>query len=291
MAGPFTLDDEEHEALDTLDELAVAETWVAARLARPGDREALREVLKGAVTDLGETLDSVEEAALRARAAFSRILPEVALRVIEAARTLALTGTPDAGELSIETLERARAVVTADPSSAASLGPAIEITGRALGLQRSGVAWGELMVMGESGAAAAAPALVETGAAILDRIAVVTHATDSQGTSSETTPSTALRIFRSALMLDAGPDLQARALATDHPEHADLARAMVAALASEGISSAATLVGRFDNARELREQNGSPTVDTDGPKRKFTLMHLALAVLVLGLTVWHYWLR
>jgi hypothetical protein len=57
------------------------------------------------------------------------------------------------------------------------------------------------------------------------------------------------------------------------------------------------LVDAFDHARAALEAAAveRPTPDSapqiDGPKRKFTYVHVILALIVLGLTLWHYVFR
>ena len=39
------------------------------------------------------------------------------------------------------------------------------------------------------------------------------------------------------------------------------------------------------------DENDDATPQIDGPKRKFTRVHVILALIVLGLTIWHYVFR
>jgi hypothetical protein len=99
-------------------------------------------------------------------------------------------------------------------------------------------------------------------------------------------------VFRSAAVSRAGPSIRARLLAADHPEHLGLALALV-----DHHAVAAALVEAFDHARAALEAAAASqpppdrTPQIDGPKRKFTYVHVILALLVLGLTLWHYVLR
>lgn len=264
MASPpepdrMKLDELEHQALDALDSIGV---------------EAPRD-------------SAIESAIALARPLFIRLVAATADDLLKAAATLA--ATEDRGSLEPEALEQARRALHDQPEIALAFPRAVEMVGITLGLDRESLAWALLVELGER-ASAEAPELVQVCVqAIGERLEVAWTAGASE-------PSRALRVFRSAVAIAAGPELRARLLAADQPEHLGLARALIEA---DPAADPATLVDRFDGARAaLAESPPSPALSppgpeaiTDGPKRKFTIVHAILALIILGLTIWHYVFR
>lgn len=283
MQGGLELDDEDHQALDLLDGLTIVEPWLRAHTEGSPDAKA---GLEGSIRAAGEQVEAVEVARDRVRAAYERLVAQVAFTVLEAARDLACT--PSAAGLAQMDLAAIEVELNERPGHAAALPPAIEITATILGLRREGSAWAELLLLGESASAEASPALRAFAEVLVERV--------SASTRQDPAPARPLRVFRTALMRDGGIDLRARMLAADHPQHEGLARSLLAADArAQPRLSADELVARFDAARETGEaagpDAGAPEPTMDGPKRTFTPVHLVLALIVLGLTIWHYWLR
>jgi hypothetical protein len=100
-------------------------------------------------------------------------------------------------------------------------------------------------------------------------------------------------VFRQALTRHAGPSIRASVLASERPELEPLAWQLVTE-----IEDPEALVSSFEAAAKLAEAEGeasSPDADPelliDGPKRKFSWVHMVWAAVILGLTIWHYWLR
>jgi hypothetical protein len=276
----FTLDELEHQALDTLDATAA------------DDPDG----------------DDPELVAARATATsvFRRLIAVAAELLLAAAQQLATT--EDRGPLDPEALAQLRDRLREQPDLAPALPSAVEAVGVSLGLEREGMAWLALVQVGEEAGAKADEATRRCAAALAERLAVAhpraasrvaPHASGSQDPRPGE-PSSALRVFRSAVVTAAGPEVRARFLAADHPEQIELARALVAQIADPE-----QLVAQFDAGRAALAAADPPAkapglgasgvgaaeAITDGPKRKFTRVHLILALIILGLTVWHYGFR
>jgi hypothetical protein len=248
------LDELEHQALDTLDSTPLQ----AVKLAS-GD---------------GAAGGQIEGAIATARPGLVRLIAAMADRLLGAAEVLAVTD--DRGSLEPEALARVRGILNESPELAPALASAVEGVAVTLGVDREGLAWGVLVEIGEHAHEAAPESVRECSRAIGERL----------GAAWAASPSRALRVFRSAAVAAAGPEVRARTLAADHLEHLGLARVLVATETDPG-----TLVDRFDEARAALSKPDAPETRVDGPKRKFTVVHLVLALIVLGLTVWHYVLR
>ncbi len=277
-----SLDEHEHQILDTLDSLALGSVWTDTRA---GLGEVSGE-FKAAVADAGEDLDEVEAAIANARPLFLRLISVMAERLLLAAEALA--ETDDRGALDPESIARTRTALNESPERSPALASAVESVGVSLGLDRQALAWAVLIDLGERASADVDEALRSCSLAITERL------TAAQPSSSVDTPppSRALRVFRSAAVSAAGPEIRARYLAAGHPEHLAIARALV-----EAHEDPSTLVDQFDAAKAALDaaakqaKDQSPELVTDGPKRKFTVVHLILALIILGLTIWHYWFR
>lgn len=259
----WTPDELEHQALDVLDSVPFS-----------GDAAVEQADLAGAIA--------------AARPLFIRLVALAVEDLLVAAEALAVG--EDRGSLELEAIDRARRALNEHPEFAPAFARAVEMVGVTLGLDRESIAWGILVELGERASAEAPEPIQLCARAVGERLDA------AQGTDGE--PSRALRVFRSAAGISAGPELRARLLAADHPQHLTLARALIEASEPSGSRpvDAATLVDRFDAARatlaaaEPRAPEG-PEARTDGPKRKFTIVHVILALIVLGLTVWHYVFR
>jgi hypothetical protein len=256
--GRVDIDEHEHQALDLLDEHP-----------RESSQDAVPGELAGAVATV--------------RGLLPRLGSAVALTLIDAASQLART--EDRGLLEVATLDEIRLTLVEHPRLGLAIAPAAESLGTILGLDRDGTAWALLQALAEQALTEADGRLHACSSALAERLAA------AQPTPGHTVTRD-LRVFRSAAMAQAGPSIRARLLAADHPEHLGLALALV-----DHHADAATLVDAFDHARAALEAAAveQPTPDRapqiDGPKRKFTYVHVILAALVLGLTLWHYVLR
>jgi hypothetical protein len=253
------LDELEHQALDTLDSTPLDAVRMASATGAAGIQ--------------------IEGAIATARPGFVRLIAAMADRLLTAAEGLARS--EDRGSLESEALARVRSILNESPELAPALSSAVEGVAVMLGLDRQALAWGLLVEIGEQAHEAAPESVREYSRAIGDRL----------GAAWAANPSRALRVFRSAAVAAAGPEVRARSLAADHLEHLAVARMLVATE-----TDAATLVDRFDEARAALAASApakpdAPETRVDGPKRKFTVVHLILALIVLGLTVWHYALR
>jgi hypothetical protein len=209
----------------------------------------------------------------------------MAERLLVAAERLA--ATDDRGALELETCSRARATLSERPELAPALSSAVEAVGVSLGLDRESLAWAILIELGERTSASSEATLRSCSIAIAERL------TAAQPSDPAKKPSRALRVFRSAAVSAAGPEIRARFLAADQPEQFALARTLV-----ELQADPVALVDQFDaavcalaSAGSNPGEDSSPEAVTDGPKRKFTWVHLVLALIVLGLTIWHYVFR
>jgi hypothetical protein len=268
----FTLDELEHQALDTLE----ATAWDDPN----GDDPELVAALA--------TADAV----------FRRLIAVAAERLLAAAQQLATT--EDRGSLDPDALAQLREQLRDQPNLAPALPSAVEAVGVSLGLEREGMAWSALLRVGEQAGATADEATRRCAAALAERLGVAHPRAASRSAASPAAPSEpspALRVFRSAVVTAAGPEVRARFLAADHPEQLELARALVAQ-----ITDPEQLVASFDAGRAALAAAGPPAsapglgvgaveAITDGPKRKFTYVHLILALIILGLTIWHYMFR
>jgi hypothetical protein len=184
-----------------------------------------------------------------------RLGTAVARTLIDAASELART--EDRGSLEVGALDEMRLTLVERPRLSLAITPAVEILGTVLGLDRDAAAWVLLLELAEQA-----------------------HAQADE------------RLHNCSTVAQAGPSIRAQVLTADHPEHLGLARVLV-----DLHADAATLVDAFDQARETLEAaaverpkpEGPPQID--GPKRKFTRVHVILALIVLGLTLWHYVFR
>lgn len=290
MRGPedsVALDEGEHQALDHLDSIRPGAAWTASQ----ADNDEFGPVLEAALREAGEDPSAIGESIEITRALFMRTIAQLADRLLLAA--CALAETAERGDLAIEALERVRATLNESPSFAPAIAAAVEATGVVLGLDREGLAWAILVGLGERTTATAPESVRACSLAIDDRFSAAWPATSSGvEPAADRAPEAprSLRVFRSAAMAAAGPSVRARFLAADHPEHLTLARALV-----DHHADPDTLVEQFDAARAVLDASAQPPSEpeaqTDGPKRKFTWVHLVLALIVLGLTVWHYGLR
>lgn len=276
----FEIDELEHQALDLLDELRCGTAWIAAQQARDEVHRDMSRHLEAAIIEAGEEPSRVARAEPTATALLMRLVSEIAATLLDAARALAQSESR--GAISTEQITRVETLLNESPEWSAAIAPAIETTGMILGLDRSSIAWALLISLGER-ADASAPAIVrDCSAAIAERLGVALLADGSGSTS------LALRVFRSAAVVAAGPSIRARLLATDHPELLALANQLV-----EAQRDPVKLVAAFDAARlalasDRAQAKPSNEPDTDGPKRRFTWVHLVLALIILGLTLWQY---
>lgn len=279
----------EHQALDLLDDLALGPLWLAAHRGSGEGRAAAEDGLKTAIQEAGEDPAEVEGEAAIAAELFRRHIAALAPKLLRAARELATSDAP--GELDEDTIARLEDQLRERPSLAPAISATVESVGMSLGLDRDSVAWAVLIAVGEEAADEAPEELLRTAEAIEERLRA---ALDPAGAPLPLP----LRVFRSAAVASAGPELRARFLARDQPELIGLARELVR---DEALADPVELVAAFDERRALLEREAraradsdaapEPEPEPDGPKRKFTLVHLALALLVLGLTLWHYLLR
>jgi hypothetical protein len=252
------VDEAEHQALDLLDELSGS-------------------MRQDAVSD------EVGAAIALVRPLLQRLGAAVAPTLIEATRELAQT--EDRGALELAMVDEIRLTLAERPRLGLAIAPVVEITGMILGLERGSVAWGVLVELAQEATAEAGERLYACSTAIAERLEAAEPKPGSE-------PSRALRVFRSAAVMQAGPSIRARRLAAGHEQHLGLALALV-----QRHEQAAALVDAFDQARAAieaasRERPSAPEPpQIDGPKRKFTRVHVILALIVLGLTIWHYVLR
>lgn len=263
------LDEHEHQALDLLDSIESDE------VSSTGAAGIQPEAIEGAI--------------VVARPLFIRLVAGAAEDLLLAAEALA--ATDDRGSLAGEALDGARRTLNEHPELAPALARAVEVIGVTLGLDRESLAWALLVELGERASAEAPESIRVCAEAIAERLDAAWTPRTSDAEPRE--PSRALRVFRSASVISAGPELRARLLAADHPEQLALARMLIEADAD---ADPAALVDRFDAARAALASAGSepaesPEAITDGPKRKFTIVHAILALIILGLTIWHYVFR
>lgn len=255
------VDEHEHQALDLLDEQP-----------RGSSQDTVSDEVRAAMVVVRELLP--------------RLGSVVARTLIEAASEL--SRTEDRGPLEVEVLDEIRLTLRERPRLSLAIAPTVESVGMILGLDRDGTAWAVLLELAEQARAEADPRLHKCSTAIAERLAAA-----QPGPPGGPVVTRALRVFRSAAAAQAGPSVRARLLAADSPEHLRLALALV-----EHHADAATLVDAFDQARAVLEAAaveraapaGTPP-QIDGPKRKFTRVHVILALIVLGLTLWHYVFR
>lgn len=264
--GTVELDEHEHQALDLLDE----QPRGASQDAVPGEVRAAEDVV---------------------RVLLARLASVVSITLIDAASQLART--EDRGSLEIVVLDEIRLTLVENPRLSLAIAPTVETLGTILGLDRDAAAWALLLELAEQAHTEADERLHNCSTAIAERLAATEP---NHASAAGETVTRALRVFRSAAVIQAGPSIRAQLLAADHPEHLGLARALV-----EHHVDAATLVDAFDHARTAFEtaaaerparppSDGAPP-QIDGPKRKFTRVHVILALIVLGLTLWHYVFR
>ncbi len=113
------------------------------------------------------------------------------------------------------------------------------------------------------------------------RAAYLRTAAPSMPTDDPTAPE--LARFRLDAVRGAGNEIRARALAGDEPDQISLAREVVKQAADAPVAMRA-----FTRAVESAR---AEQLDASGPKRRFTWLHLTLAVVLVAVTAWHYWLR
>ena len=273
----------EHQALDTLEAVPLGEMWRSSGAGAAG----LQPNIAAALREAGEDLTEIEGAIATARPLFGRLIAIMADRLLTAAEALAVTD--ERGQLELEALGRVREILNESPELAAALAGAVESVAIVLGLDRQALAWALLVELGERATAEAPESVRACSIVIGERLAAAWPASRQAAGALE--PARALRVFRSAAVAAAGPDVRARSLAADHPEHLALARALV-----ERERDAVVLVDQFDAARAAiaaaePKRPEAPEARIDGPKRKFTIVHLILAMIIAGLTVWHYVFR
>lgn len=280
--GPVpVLDELEHQALDLLDALPGGAAWQSfawAKRGAEGDAEALLEEVDS-VEDV-EDVEEVEAAVARVEPAFERVLAQVAANLIDAAAWLA--GTEARGALDLEALLAARTKLTEQPELGAVIEPASELTRQLLGLSPGSVAAAVLDDLGSRVDANERALLAACTAAIRERL-------QAAGSTAGLPEPLArpLRVFRSAAIAQAGPSVRAQTLAAEQPELLDLATRLVA-MHRDPLA----LVEAYDAARSaIDDPPPEPHEVIDGPKRKFTIVHVVLAAIVLGLTLWHYIVR
>jgi hypothetical protein len=244
-------------------------------LAKPDARAEIDELEHQALDLLDEQSgpDTVPDEIRVVERLFIRVGGTMAKALVDAARELAQTD--DRGPLDIGMLDEIRLTLAERPQLSLAIAPVVEAVGKILGLDRNGSAWVVLRELAEQASAEADGRLHTCSTAIAERLAVSGN-------------SRALRVFRSAAVAQAGPSMRARVLAGDHAEHLGLALALVAR--HEHVP---TLVDAFEEARAVLEAAKRTTDEPqiDGPKRKFTRVHVILALIVLGLTLWHYVFR
>jgi hypothetical protein len=259
--GRAEVDEHEHQALDLLDEQP-----------RISSQDAVSDEIAAAM-GVGRRL-------------LTRLGTAVTHTLIDAA--IELARTDDRGPLEVERLDEIRLTLAERPELSLAIAPAVETVGMVLGLDREHAAWALLRELAEQAHAEADGRLHNCSTEIAERLAA---AQPSPGNPGGPVPR-ALRVFRSAAAAQAGPSIRAQLLAADHPEHLALARALV-----DHHTDAASLVDVFDQARATLEAATPPrptpgaAAQIDGPKRKFTHVHVILALIVLGLTLWHYVFR
>lgn len=277
------LSEAEHQALDTLEAVPLAEVW---RASRAGAAESQADIA-AALREAGEDLEAIEAAIADARPLFNRLIAIMAEPLLSAAEALA--ATEHRGSLDPAELAQIRQLLNESPELTPALAGAVESVAIVLGLDRRALAWALLVELGEQASAHAPERLQACSIAIGERLAAAWPASRESGE-----PARALRVFRSAAVAVAGPDVRARALAADHPEQLALARSLVEAEAEH--DDVELLIDRFDAARAALAAAQPPRADKpelliDGPKRKFTYVHVILAAIIFGLTVWHYVFR
>lgn len=280
------LDELEHQALDLLEDLP-ATTSEASAGELGVDPDELRDAI-----------ERVHALLVRLAADHARVLLRALELVLESGVELVGIERPEPAAI-----ERARELLVDEPSLALSVVPTIEVLTLALGLQPGTKTSALIDSLREQTEARARELGFESVAQLVERVSrsawPTTSVSPSETERVDTSPAlpVALRVFRMTSV--EGTPLRARALAADAPDDLDLAEALIADSSTETID-AATLIDRFDRARaeraadRARAQQASveqPAAQIDGPKRRFTVVHLVLALIVLGLTIWHYWLR
>lgn len=279
------LEEDEHQAFDLLDALA-ADALGPRPWTEPDPAPLARE---------GETPASFAAATQHARAALIRSLALVARGLIDAARPLAASGYALA--LEPAQLEAAAQQLDARPELAAALAPALETTELSLGLAPGTLAHALLARLSSEARADLPPSLPALDAALSAALRDAWPTVDNADEAPKDRPQAvheAQRVFRSASVAMASPPIRARALAAEQPAQLALAERLVA-----HERDPATLVETFERAlAELEAAAAKAPIEApkdsgaapamDGPKRPFTMIHVVLALIVLGLTLWHY---
>ena len=277
------LDESEHQALDLLDALSGSElgglTWVPPHHDDPTRRDALEQAVRGH----GESIEEFRAAEASAREALVRLLALVARSQLDAG--LQLAASEAATRSSLAPLAAAREALERDPEPAACLAPALETTALSLGLGPDSIAAAILAELDARARQAAPALLLEASAALVEQL----EAAWPRGDAAISTP---LRVFRSASVARSGRPIRARALAAEQPEQLALAERMVAVehdparLVEAFHGAIAALEAASRQAPDPPKPDAAPVMD--GPKRSFTWIHAVLAMIVLGLSLWHY---
>ena len=254
-------------------------------LAIVGDASPQSEITRANMPDVGPEPDESVHQALDELVEHERLAPDLdaAAAVVRAwlaaivpagaDRMLELAG-PLASDLDM--LERARAEEKRDPTRAFELAPVLELLRIRFALPE-GSALDELLV--------ARPASSES---LVHASRLVRELVDE---SWKPGASRAHRAFRAHLLADADLETQARALAADAPDRLGAARMIVARE-----PDIARRIASFDSLAET-DADGAAKHDAADPiearvrKRRFTWLHLVLALVVIGLFAWQYFLR
>lgn len=180
-----------------------------------------------------------------------------------------------------ETCVRARARIEEDPRAAWAMAPAISSATQVLAISRESMMDG--MLRHRASRAPSTPE-VERCATIINRWirAAYLKGAGSENTSAEPTAPELVR-FRLALLEGAGNEVRATALAADHPDRIGVAREVARKVPEHGaaIAAFAQAVAELELAERVENR----------PGRRFTWVHAGLFLLLLGIAVWHYWLR
>jgi hypothetical protein len=263
-------DELDHQALDLLDGLGCGAVWLTAR-SQPGPETSAK--LERALAEEDESSERVTEAVARVRPLLIGLVGRVAGVVVDAAARLATTD--DRGGLEPAAVAALAERLAAQPERGAGIEWATELTLEVLGLARDSIASAIILALPqELPASEHVDEHGETVAAIGERL----ERARNRNLRVE------LRVFRSAALRMAGPSLRAAALATERPDAIALALKIVTVHADPREQ-----VEQFDRAlAATNTAKDEPLATFDGPKRKFTIVHVILAAIVLGLTLWHY---
>jgi hypothetical protein len=323
MAALPPLDEDGHQALDLLDGLADLAADYAEHGGLPDlDQAPARAVLERA----GATRDQVVAAHGLAERFLSRYVHAVALELLDAiAPLVARIGAAGPGprrepsqgasttarsqaarirrrpelalfapgpEPSPEEIRRcaellaadhraALAALHADPATAFALAPALAVTARNLSLDPQGLLCAMLAAAVRRPPDPAGP-LARVGEVAERWLEAAALGPGPPELAGECAPE--LVTLRRRMARDAGAEARARALAADRPDLIDVARAIVRATPDDERAGRAFAVAS-------RGEMAAPTGPPGPPRRPFGRLHVALALALLALFVWHYLLR